>query len=102
MIVNIVFSRPLFGFQSRNRLASKSHLYSLYAISLKMSQYVASVPSDGQVKPEIQHYYERFYRVSDTPEDHEAYADMFTSDAKLVMGPNVAQGKESTSSAAST
>lgn len=59
-----------------------------------MSQYKASVPADGQVKPEIQSYFEEFYRISDTADGHERYADMFTKDAKLIMGPNEANGRD--------
>lgn len=59
-----------------------------------MSQYSASVPSDGQVKPSIKSFFERFYEVSDNPTGHEQYADMFTSNAKLIMGLNEVSGRE--------
>ena len=60
-----------------------------------MSQYTASVPSDGAVKPEIKAFFEKFYAVSDTPDGHEQYADMFTNDGTLIMGPNKTQGRDS-------
>lgn len=59
-----------------------------------MSQYSASVPSDGQVKPTIRSFFERFYEISDNPSGHEHYADMFTSDGKLIMGSNEVSGRE--------
>lgn len=59
-----------------------------------MSQYSAAVPSDGQVRPEIKEFFERFYAVSDTSDGHEKYADMFTKDAKLIMASNGVTGRE--------
>lgn len=59
-----------------------------------MSQYSAAVPGDGQVRPEIKAYFERFYAVSDTPDGHENYADMFTNSGKLIMGPNAVEGRD--------
>jgi hypothetical protein len=59
-----------------------------------MSQYSASVPSDGAVKPEIKTYFEKFYAISDTPDGHERYADFFTTDATLIMASNKVQGRD--------
>ncbi|KAK4507650.1 hypothetical protein PRZ48_001385 [Zasmidium cellare] len=59
-----------------------------------MSQYSAAVPPDGHVRPEIKAYFERFYEISDTPDAHETYADMFTKDGKITMGSNSAQGRD--------
>lgn len=59
-----------------------------------MSQYSASVPSDGQVNPSVKSFFERFYEVSDNPTGHEQYADMFTSNARLIMGLNEVSGRE--------
>ncbi|CAK4032326.1 Hypothetical predicted protein [Lecanosticta acicola] len=53
-----------------------------------MGQYSAAVPSDGQVRPEIKEFFARFYAISDTPDGHEKYADMFTKDATLIMASN--------------
>ena len=61
-----------------------------------MSQYTASVPSDGTVKPEITKFFEKFYEISDTPDGHEKYADMFTQDGTLIMASNKVQGRDST------
>jgi hypothetical protein len=59
-----------------------------------MSQYSAAVPSDGQVKPAIKAFFERFYKISDTPDGHENYADQFTPDGKLIMGLNEVNGRD--------
>ncbi len=59
-----------------------------------MSQYTASVPPGGQVRPEIQAFFEELYKVTDNPETHEQYIDMFTSDAKILMGVNEFNGRE--------
>ncbi|SMQ45661.1 unnamed protein product [Zymoseptoria tritici ST99CH_1A5] len=59
-----------------------------------MSQYSASVPNDGQVKPAIHAFFERFYKISDTPDGHEDYANQFTSDGKLIMGLNEVNGRD--------
>ncbi|KAM3419159.1 hypothetical protein BST61_g5103 [Cercospora zeina] len=59
-----------------------------------MSQYSASIPSDGTVKPEIQSFFESFYAISDTPDAHERYADQFTPDGILIMASNKVQGRD--------
>ena len=59
-----------------------------------MSQYSASVPQGGEVKPEIKEFFERFYAISDTPDGHEKYADMFTKNAKLIMASNGVEGRD--------
>lgn len=58
-----------------------------------MSQYKASIPSDGQVKPEIRDFFEKFYQISDDPEAHEKYSEQYTKDAKLIMGPAETNGR---------
>ena len=65
-----------------------------------MSQYTASTPEDGQVRPEIRSFFEKFYEVSDTPSDHELYAKQFTKNGKLIMGPNESNGRDGKFSAA--
>jgi hypothetical protein len=59
-----------------------------------MSQYTASVPSGGQVRPEIQTFFEEFYKVTDDPDAHERYIEMFTNDAKIFMGVNEFSGRD--------
>ena len=58
-----------------------------------MSQYTASTPSDGQVKPEIRAFFEKFYEISDSPEAHEKYSEQFTKYGKLIMGPTESNGR---------
>jgi hypothetical protein len=53
-----------------------------------MSQYTASVPSGGQVRPEIRTFFEEFYKATDDADAHERYIGMFTNDAKVFMGVN--------------
>lgn len=57
-----------------------------------MSKYTASVPPGGQVRPEIQTFFEEFYKITDSPDDHERYINMFTTDAKYLMGVNEFNG----------
>ena len=59
-----------------------------------MSQYTAAIPEDGQVRPEIREYFEKFYEVSDSPGDHDKYADFYTKDGKLIMGPTEVNGRD--------
>lgn len=59
-----------------------------------MSQYAASVPSDGQVRDEIQTFFAKFYEVSDSSTAHEEYATFFTKDGVLIMGPNETSGRD--------
>lgn len=59
-----------------------------------MSQYTAAVPDDGQVRPEIRKFFERFYEISDNPNDHEIYATYFTKDGRLIMGPTEIRGRD--------
>ena len=61
-----------------------------------MSQYIAAVSSDGQVKPEIKTYFKEFFKISDEPDDHERYADFFAKNGELNMGPNNATGRDGT------
>lgn len=58
-----------------------------------MSQYSASTPSDGQVRPEIKEFFETFFKISDTPDAHELYSEQFTKNGKLIMGPNEGNGR---------
>ena len=59
-----------------------------------MAQYEASVPEDGSLKPGIASFFEAFYAISDTADAHEQYADQFTSNAKLIMGPKETSGRQ--------
>ncbi|KAK5110998.1 hypothetical protein LTR62_005373 [Meristemomyces frigidus] len=58
------------------------------------SQYKAEVSSLELVPQDIQDYFSAFYAVSDSPNGHEKYADMFTQHARLIMISNEANGRD--------
>lgn len=83
------------GFQSQRRA---SHLSSPHDDLAEkeyrtMSQYTASIPSDGQVRPKIQTVLGDFLNTTNRPDTHERYIDMFTKDAKITMGVNDFNGR---------
>lgn len=57
-----------------------------------MSQYQSSFP-DVPVKSEVKSFFEEFYKISDTPDAHEKYAEQFTNNAKLIMASNEVNGR---------
>lgn len=59
-----------------------------------MSQYLASIPADGQVRQEIQTFFEKFFTISDTPGAHDEYANYFTKNGTLIMGPAETSGRD--------
>jgi hypothetical protein len=44
----------------------------------------------------VRSFLRQFYRVSDTPSEHEVYADQFTTDATFIMGSQKRQGTAGT------
>lgn len=42
----------------------------------------------------ILQFFEDFYRISDTPGDHDNYVDQFAQDATFIVGPKKNQGHE--------
>jgi hypothetical protein len=54
------------------------------------SEYAPGVAVDGGIKA----FFEEFYRISDTQEAHEAYAEQFTPTATLFMGVRKAVGRD--------
>ncbi|OQN97541.1 hypothetical protein B0A48_16695 [Cryoendolithus antarcticus] len=58
-----------------------------------MSQYAASLPSDGTVPKDIASFFSDFYKISDTEAAHEDYADALTSDGVLTMGSKRVTGR---------
>jgi len=63
-----------------------------------MSSYTSQWPKDLPQDPALIKFYEDFYRISDTPDAHEQYADQFTEDATLVMVSKEAKGRDGESS----
>nr|OQO15351.1 hypothetical protein B0A51_16827 [Rachicladosporium sp. CCFEE 5018] len=59
-----------------------------------MSQYAASLPSDGTVPKEIAAFFSNFYKISDTETAHEDYADALTPKGVLTMGSKQVTGRE--------
>jgi len=57
-----------------------------------MSSYASQYP-DVTIDPAIKQFYEEFYKISDTPDAHEKYAQSFTEDATVVMGSKTAKGR---------
>ncbi|KAL9076665.1 MAG: hypothetical protein Q9157_003582 [Trypethelium eluteriae] len=57
-----------------------------------MSSYVADVPTGIPFDPQIRRFFEEFYAVSDSPTEHERYANHFTPDATVIMASNKFQG----------
>ncbi|KAL2755431.1 hypothetical protein ACRALDRAFT_1076934 [Sodiomyces alcalophilus JCM 7366] len=55
--------------------------------------YKSEAPVDLAVNPGILSFFEDFYRVSDTPNDHQAYADNFTDDATFILASKVSRGR---------
>ena len=46
------------------------------------------------IDPSIPGFFETFYRISDTPDAHERYADAFTGDALMALASKQAKGRE--------
>lgn len=60
-----------------------------------MSQYQSIYPT-GEFDPAYKHFFEQFYKISDTPDAHELYSKQFTQDATLVMASKTVKGRDGT------
>lgn len=56
-----------------------------------MGSYTSEYPST-QIDPLYKQFFEEFYKISDTPDAHEKYAQQFTKNAKLTMASKSASG----------
>jgi hypothetical protein len=56
--------------------------------------YRSEYPAGTEIDNGIKQYFEEFYRISDTPDAHDKYADSFTRNAKLVMIDKKANGRD--------
>ncbi|KAF1985230.1 hypothetical protein K402DRAFT_334814 [Aulographum hederae CBS 113979] len=54
--------------------------------------YTSIYPSVG-FNPTFKRFIEDFYRISDTPDAHDEYADQYASDATLIMASKSAKGE---------
>lgn len=59
-----------------------------------MDRYESSYPSTPHVPPSLRHFFETFYRVSDTPEAHDEYVECFTNDGVVIMASARAEGSD--------
>ncbi|EHK99134.1 hypothetical protein M7I_4966 [Glarea lozoyensis 74030] len=59
-----------------------------------MSNYTSTYPTDTKVDPGIKTFFEEFYKISDTPNAHDLYAQQFTKDAVLVMASKRCEGSD--------
>ncbi|ROT35155.1 hypothetical protein SODALDRAFT_353535 [Sodiomyces alkalinus F11] len=55
--------------------------------------YKSEYPAGLAVDSSIISFFENFYRISDTPGNHEAYADNFTDDATFILASKVSRGR---------
>lgn len=67
-----------------------------------MSQYKSSYPPTPEVPPSLRHFFEIFYKISDTPEAHEKYVDCFTKDAVVIIASAKVEGSDGRSLGASS
>ena len=58
--------------------------------------YKSQYPPGTVIDEGIRTFFEDFYRISDTPDAHELYADSFTPDATLFMASKKGVGREGT------
>jgi len=58
--------------------------------------YKSEYPAGVEIDVDIKTFFEEFYKLSDTPEAHEQYANSFTSDATVVMGIKKVTGRPGT------
>lgn len=56
--------------------------------------YRSAIPPGIQLDEGIRSFFETFYKTSDTPDAHDAYADSFTEDADFVMASKKARGRD--------
>ncbi|KAK1763941.1 hypothetical protein QBC33DRAFT_548381 [Phialemonium atrogriseum] len=56
--------------------------------------YKSQYPFGVEVESSIVEFFERFYRVSDTPGAHDEYVDMFTNDATFILASKSSRGRE--------
>ena len=58
--------------------------------------YSSAYPTDTSVDEGVVKFFEDFYRISDTPGDHDNYVDQFTPDATFKLASKKAVGKDGT------
>ena len=58
------------------------------------SQYTSDYPEGVPLSPQYKDFFENFYRISDTADAHEHYAQQFADDATLIMASKTARGRD--------
>ena len=58
------------------------------------SQYTAETPTGDLVPKSIVNFFERFFKISDSPEQHEEYAGCFTEEGVMVHASSRIEGRE--------
>lgn len=58
------------------------------------SQYIAETPTGDLVPKSIVNFFERFYKISDSPDQHEEYAGCFTEDGVMVLASSRVEGRK--------
>lgn len=53
-----------------------------------------SYPADIKVRPEVQAFISDFFKLSDTPGQHDEYVDRFTKDATFILASKVSKGTD--------
>jgi len=61
------------------------------------SSYKPEYPAGVEIDVGIKTFFEEFYKLSDTPEAHDQYANCFAKDATVVMGTKKVVGRPSIS-----
>jgi hypothetical protein len=56
-------------------------------------QYTSAFPPSLALHPGLQSFFQSFYKVSDDPSAHIAYADHFTEDAVVIMASKRVEGQ---------
>lgn len=56
--------------------------------------YESQYPSGVKVEPAIVQFFQNFYRISDDPNAHDEYVDMFTKDADFILASKASRGHE--------
>jgi hypothetical protein len=56
--------------------------------------YLNIYPSGIEMNQDVVHFFEQFFRTSDTPNVHEKYISNFTDDATFILASKVSKGKD--------
>lgn len=63
--------------------------------STNVSAYASVYLTDVAYDPATPAFVEKMFATADSPDAHEEWADLFTSDATIQVGPKIFQGRDS-------